>query len=60
MSKKIGEMTVSGLQDISKIFLDSDNVSEHKLNRFRLDIYFAWTIYNGLKANINMKKPQEL
>ena len=40
MSKKIGEMTVSGLKTISKIFLDSDNVSEHKLNRFRLDIYF--------------------
>ena len=40
MSKKIGQMTVSGLKTISKIFLDSDNVSEHKLNRFRLDIYF--------------------
>jgi hypothetical protein len=40
MSKKIGQMTASGLKTISKIFLDSDNVSEHKLNRFRLDIYF--------------------
>jgi hypothetical protein len=40
MSKKIGEMSVAGLKTISKIFLESDNVLEHKLERFRLDIYF--------------------
>ena len=36
----ISAMDVMGLKKISKIFLESDNVSEHKLERFRLDIYF--------------------
>jgi hypothetical protein len=40
VSKKIGGMSVAGLKTISKIFLESDNVSEHKLARFHLDIFF--------------------
>ena len=40
MSKKIGQMTVAGLTETSKIFLEGNNVSENKLARFGLDIYF--------------------
>jgi hypothetical protein len=40
MNKKIGEMTVAGLSIASKIFLERNNISEQKLARFSLDIYF--------------------
>jgi very-short-patch-repair endonuclease len=34
------EMTVTHLREVSKLFLEKNNVSEHKLARFSLDIYF--------------------
>ena len=34
------QMTVNNLKIVSKLFLEKTNVSEHKLARFRLDIYF--------------------
>jgi hypothetical protein len=34
------QMTVNNLKVISKLFLEKNNVSEHKLARFSLDIYF--------------------
>jgi len=40
MSKKITEMTVAGLAKTCSIFLERDYVSEQKLARFSLDIYF--------------------
>ena len=40
MKKKITEMTAKNLKIISQLFLEKNNVSEHKLARFSLDIYF--------------------
>ena len=34
------QMTVNNLKIVSKLFLDKSNISEHKLGRFSLDIYF--------------------
>jgi hypothetical protein len=34
------QVTVNNLKVISKLFLEKNNVSEHKLARFSLDIYF--------------------
>ena len=34
------QMTVNNLKVVSKLFLEKSNVSEHKLARFSLDIYF--------------------
>lgn len=34
------QMTVNNLKVVSKLFLEKNNVSEHKLDRFSLDIYF--------------------
>jgi len=34
------QMTVNNLNFVSKLFLEKNNVSEHKLARFSLDIYF--------------------
>ncbi|WP_108646124.1 hypothetical protein [Polynucleobacter rarus] len=34
------EMTVTHLREVSRLFLEKNNVSEHKLARFSLDIYF--------------------
>jgi len=34
------EMTVGHLKEVSSLFLDKAGVSEHKLARFSLDIYF--------------------
>jgi hypothetical protein len=34
------QMTVNNLKVVSKLFLEKNNVSEHKLARFSLDIYF--------------------
>ena len=34
------QMTVNNLKVISKLFLEKNNVSEHKLAKFSLDIYF--------------------
>ena len=35
------QMTVNNLKVVSKLFLEKNNVSEHKLGRFSLDIYFS-------------------
>ena len=40
MKKKNAEMTAKNLKIISQLFLEKNNVSEHKLARFSLDIYF--------------------
>jgi len=40
MKKKNTEMTAKNLKIISQLFLEKNNVSEHKLARFSLDIYF--------------------
>jgi very-short-patch-repair endonuclease len=34
------EMSVTHLKSVSKIFLEKNNISEHKMGRFSLDIYF--------------------
>ena len=34
------EMSVNHLKDVSELFLEKSNISEHKLARFSLDIYF--------------------
>jgi hypothetical protein len=35
------EMTVNHLRNVSELFLEKSNVSEHKLAKFSLDIYFS-------------------
>ncbi len=34
------EMTVTYLKEVSKLFLEKNNIAEYKLEKFRLDIYF--------------------
>jgi hypothetical protein len=40
MKDDLKQMTVNNLKVVSKLFLEKNNVSEHKLARFSLDIYF--------------------